>query len=177
MDLERFRPFLTTLARILLDAKLRSKFDASDIVQHTLMDAFRQLDKFRGSTDAELKAWLKTALLHDMLDLVAKFTGDGRNVDVEIPIHNSSRRLADWLSDPQTSPSSHAARKEEVVRLAEAFARLPEDQRTAVELHLIQEYSLKETAQRMGKSFGSVASLIHRGVEGLRKIFGGNGRA
>ncbi len=176
MDLEKFRPFLTTLARILLDAKLRSKLDASDVVQHTLMDAFRQLDNFRGSTDAELKAWLKRALLNDIQDQIRKFAGDGRNADLEIPIDNTSRRVAAWLSDSQTSPSLRAARKEEVVRLAEAFTRLPDDQRTAVELHLIQEYSLKETAERMGKSFGSVASLVHRGVEGLRKIFGGNGR-
>lgn len=176
MDLERFRPFLTTLARLLLDPRLRSKFDASDIVQHTLMDASRQLEQFRGSTDAELKAWLKKALLNDLHDHLRKFTGDGRNADLEIPLFNSSRRVADWLSDSQTSPSSRAARQEEALRLAEALARLPEDQRTAVELHLLQEHSLKETAERMGRSFGSVASLIHRGVEGLRREFGGAGR-
>lgn len=176
MDLERFRPFLTTLARLLLDPKLRSKLDASDVVQHTLLDAHRQRDAFRGSTEAELKAWLKRALLNDLHDQVRKFTADGRNADLEVPIYQSSRRLADWLSASGTSPSSHAVRREEVVRLAEAFARLPDDQRTAVELHLLQEYSLKETAERMGRSFGSVASLVHRGVEGLRKAFGGDGR-
>ncbi len=177
MDLERFRPFLTILARILLDPKLRSKIDASDVVQHTFMDVYRQLDKFRGKTDAELKAWLKRALLNDLHDLVRKFTCDARDADLETRIDNSRRRLADWLGDSQTSPSSHAARKEEIERLVEAIALLPEDQRTAVELHHIQEYSLKVTAERMGRSFSSVSSLVSRGVAEIRRTVGGTGRA
>lgn len=176
MDLERFRPFLTTLARLLLDPKLRSKFDAADVVQHTLMDACGKLDQFRGTTDAELKAWLKTTLLNDLQDQIRRFRGEGRNVELETPFENSSRRLIDWLSDSQTSPSGRVARKESVERLVEAIALLPEDQRTAVDVHLLQEYSLKETAERMGKSPSSVAALVHRGVEGLRKNMGGNGR-
>lgn len=175
MDLEQFRPSLRILARILIEPKLRSKFDASDVVQQTLMDAHKNYDQFRGKTEAELKAWLRQMLIHDLADELRKFGRDKRDAGLEIAIHNSACRTDAFLPGSQTSPSSGAARKEEAVRLADAVARLPEDQRNAVELHHLQEYSLEETAERLGKTLGSVASLIHRGVKELRTLLGGNG--
>ena len=172
MDLEQFRPALRILARILIEPKLRSKFDASDIVQQTMMDAHKNLAQFQGKTEAELKAWLRKMLIHDLADELRKFARDKRDAGLEVAIHTSSGRVASFLNVPQTSPSAGAARKEEAVRLADAVARLPDDQRDAIELHHLQEYSLEETARRMGRSLGSVASLIHRGIQGLRKILG-----
>ena len=177
MDLERFRPYLRILARVLVDPRLRSKLDASDVVQQTLMDAHKNRDQFRGGSEAEFQAWLRQMLVHDLADAVRALGRAKRDAALEVAIHDSSRRLDAWVTVTQTSPGSRAAREEEAVRLAEAVARLPEDQRTAVELHHLLEHSLQETAGLMGKTPGSVASLIHRGVKGLRGILGGNRHA
>ena len=50
---ERFRSYLLLLARVRLDPRLRPKFDASDVVQQTLLEAHRDLAQFRGRTVAE----------------------------------------------------------------------------------------------------------------------------
>jgi RNA polymerase sigma-70 factor (ECF subfamily) len=175
-DLEPFRPYLRILARILLDPRLRAKLGASDVVQQTLMDAHKNIEQFHGNTEAEMAAWLRQILVHDLADAVRALGRAKRDASLEVAIHDSSCRLDAWVAASQSSPSRRAGREEEAVRLAEAMARLPEDQRTAVELHKLLEYSLKETAERMGKTRGSVASLIVRGVKGLRKILGGNGQ-
>ncbi len=176
LALEPFRPYLRILARILLDPRLRAKLDASDVVQETLLGAHRNQDQFRGSTEAELAAWLRQMLVHDLADAVRALGRAKRDASLEVAIHDSACRIDAWVAASHSSPGTRAAREEEKVRLAEAVARLPEDQRTAVELHHLQEYSLHETAVMMGKSTPSVASLIHRGVNGLRQVLGGNGQ-
>jgi RNA polymerase sigma-70 factor (ECF subfamily) len=68
----------------------------------------------------------------------------------------------------QTSPSQRAARQEQLLRLAEALARLPEDQRMAVELHHLRGCAVAEVARRMGRSDGAVGALLVRGLKRLR---------
>jgi len=49
------------------------------------------------------------------------------------------------------------------------LARLPEDQRRAVELRHLQSLFLAETAVRMRRSVDTVVGLIHRGLRALRR--------
>ena len=170
LDLERCRAYLRSLALILMAPKLRSKMDASDLVQKTLLDAHRDRDQFAGKTEAELRAWLRKMLLHDLADELDRWGRGKRDVDVEVSI-DRTKRLADALRNPaQGTPSADAMKNEQALRLTDAISRLGDDQRRAVELHHLQEYSLEETAETMGRSFGSVASLIHRALAELRSL-------
>ena len=72
-DLERFRPFLYRQARRQLGSRLRRKLDAADIVQETLLKAHEKLKQFRGQTEAELAAWLRTILENTLAMAVRQF--------------------------------------------------------------------------------------------------------
>ena len=61
-------------------------------------------------------------------------------------------------------------------RLGEALARLPEDQRLAVELHHLEGRTLAETAEIMGRTRSAVASLVFRGLRNLRRMLDEGGR-
>jgi RNA polymerase sigma-70 factor (ECF subfamily) len=172
-DLERLRHYLRSLALLLIAPQLRAKLDASDVVQKTLLDAHRCLAQYRGTTEAELKAWLRQMLIHDLKDAIDKYARERHDVRLDGPIDVTTRRVRTWMDGAQSSPLSCVVRREEALRLADAMLRLAEDQRRAVELHHLQEYSLHETAERMGRTFGSVASLVHRGLLELRALMGG----
>jgi RNA polymerase sigma-70 factor (ECF subfamily) len=172
--MERFRDYLCLLARLHLDARLRSKLDPSDVAQEVLLKALGHQDDFRGQTDAERIAWLRQILVNTLADAARRFLqGEQRNVgreqSLEGALHASSARLDAWLADGQSSPGERAARHEELLRLAAALARLPVEQREAVELRHLHGLGVVEVARRMGRSRASVAGLLRRGLAALRQ--------
>jgi RNA polymerase sigma-70 factor (ECF subfamily) len=87
-------------------------------------------------------------------------------------LEQSSARLEGLLAADQTSPSGRVERQERLVRLADALAALPEDQRRAVELKHLHGLSLVEVATRMDRSVPAVAGLLQRGLRALRQDLG-----
>src|SRR5438874_1780252 len=82
-DLGRFLEYLHLLARLRLGPRLRAKVDPSDIVQETLMDAHKGWAKFRGSSEAELMAWLRQILAHNLADAAKAQKKAQRDVALE----------------------------------------------------------------------------------------------
>ena len=172
--LEEHRDYLRLLARLHLPPRLRSKLDPSDIVQRTFLKAHQNLERFRGQTAAELAAWLRRILANTLTDAVREFDGPERDVaherSLEQTIAASSARLDALLAGSGTSPSVGATREEDLARLATALAELPEDQRTAVELHHLQGCAVQEIAREMQRTEASVAGLLRRGLAQLREV-------
>ena len=91
---------------------------------------------------------------------------------LEDAIGESSARLESWLARDESTPGRKAARAEELLLLAVALASLPEDQRTAIELHHFQGLSVPEVAQQMNKTVASVTGLLYRGGKALWQRMG-----
>jgi RNA polymerase sigma-70 factor (ECF subfamily) len=171
---EDYRDYLHLLARLQLDPHLQGKIDPSDVVQQTLVKAHQARAQFRGHTDAEQGAWLRRILTNTLIDTARKYQ---RELDLQFSlerIQESSARLEAWLVSQQPSPSEVIDRQEQLLHLARALAQLPEDQRTAVELHHLREDSVADIARALGRSEASVAGLLRRGLKKLRELLGEN---
>ena len=168
--LERYRDYLHLLARLYLSPRLRSKLDPSDMVQETLLKASENQGQFRGQTDEQLAAWLRRILVNTMADALRAFGGPKRDVALEAALEESSSRIEALLGPTSSSPSAQAMRHEELACLAKALAQLPDDQRTAVELHHVQDWSVAEIAEHCGRSEAAVAGLLRRGLKKLREL-------
>jgi RNA polymerase sigma-70 factor, ECF subfamily len=169
--LARYRVYLRLLARLQLDPRLRSKLDPSDVVQQTLLKAHERHDQFRGETDAELAAWLRTILANTLTDAVRRGQArEGLQHSLEAAIEHSSMRLEAWLAATGSSPSEHAVRHEQLLQLSEALAQLPEDQQRAVELKHLQGFTVEAISQDMGRSKTAIGGLLRRGMKRLREL-------
>jgi DNA-directed RNA polymerase specialized sigma24 family protein len=87
-DLEQYRSYLKLLADLQLNPQLKVKEGASDIVQQTMLEAHRDLGGFRGKSDAELRAWLKTILTHNLLSVARHYRRDKRAAEREVSLQD-----------------------------------------------------------------------------------------
>ena len=130
--LEHFREYLRVLARLQIDPRLRRKLDPSDVVQETLLKAHERREQFRGTTDAELAAWLRQILANQLAEALRLYTRQARDVNLErsleAAVEESSARLEQWLAGEQTGPDRQVLRDEQLVRLGEALVGLAVEQ-------------------------------------------------
>jgi RNA polymerase sigma-70 factor (ECF subfamily) len=176
--LERYREYLLVLARVQLSPLLQGKVDPSDVVQETLLKAHENQGQFKGTSEAELAAWLRRILTNTMIDAGRRFSADGRDVGREFSleaIEQSSARLEALLAGSPSTPSQKGMHEERLVRLAAALEQLPEDQRRAVELHHLQGYKVEAVAGQLGRTKQAVGGLLRRGMSRLRQLLDKSG--
>ncbi|MFN4260814.1 MAG: sigma-70 family RNA polymerase sigma factor [Gemmataceae bacterium] len=173
LELDRFQSYLLLLARARLDRKVRGKIDPSDIVQQTMMEAHQAVESFRGENVAAQAAWLRQILARNLANAVRDLTREKRDVrrerSLQADLDESASRLEGWLAAEQSTPSQQAQRHERALRLAQALADLPEQQRKAVVLRHFQGCSLAEIADELATTTAAVTGLLHRGLKNLRK--------
>lgn len=172
-DLERYRSWLCLLARMQVEGRYQAKFDPSDVVQQTMLEAVRAWDDFRGQTDAERAAWLRQILAHVLLREIRRFAGTKRRdlkreISLEQSLAESSLRLGAVLAASGSSPSARLDRQEQELRLADALARLPDDYRQVILLRNVEGLSHEEVARRMDRGQGAVRMLWVRALARLR---------
>lgn len=173
-EVENYRDYLRLLTRLQLNPRMRSKVDESDVVQQAILEAHKCRTQFRGNTEADRLAWLRT-ILANMLARFGRHFSTGardlkreRSLDADFAL--SSSKLQCLLTADQTSPSGRAVRGEEMVLLASALNLLNDDQRRAIELHHLQGVTVTDVAELMGRSRQAVAGLLFRGLKRLREL-------
>lgn len=170
--LEPYRRYLLVLASVHLDPSLRGKLDPADVVQQTLVRAITALPELRSPAPATLTVWLRQILASELADTLKHFHRDKRDIhrerSIEADLERSASGMVAWLAADQTSPSTRAVRDEQMLRLADALAELPETMREVVVLKHCQGWTASQIADRLGKSVPAVASLLRRGMEQMR---------
>lgn len=171
--LERFRTYLSFQIRKIVDPRLKNHLDLSGIVNQSLVEAWRTMERIRDWNDQQKRAWLNTILnrnLRDELDKVHAACRDiRRQRSLDEAVANSSARLVHVLVADQSSPSEHVAHRQQDLRLAEAIERLPEDQREALILQRWHQWSLAQIAEHLGRSQPAIAGLLHRALKQLKE--------
>ena len=163
---ERYRDYLHLLARLQVPARLRSRLDASDVVQLTLLEAHRA-EPFAHLGSAARMAFLRRALANNLADLARHHDAGVRDVGRELEA--SSARLEGLLVADQSSPSRRVSREEELLSLAAALMTLPEEQRLAVEMKHLRGMTVADVAAEMGRTETAVGGLLRRGLAKLRE--------
>ncbi|MCA9211945.1 MAG: sigma-70 family RNA polymerase sigma factor [Planctomycetales bacterium] len=172
--LQDCRDYLLLVSNKRLSPELVGKVGASDMVQETFVSAGRHFGAFEGSTKAELLAWLRQILVHQLTDVHRRFVStQKRNVYRETTEAGNQGRgslldVADPLSE---TPSSHAMHNETSHMLQRAIDQLPDRSRLVIELRHREHLSFEEVAERLGVSPAAARQLWARTITKLRKQF------
>jgi RNA polymerase sigma-70 factor (ECF subfamily) len=144
----------------------RDARDAEDLVQDTVLAAYRFFDRFEAGSNC--KAWLFKILTNTFINKYRRKVREreihDRLVDDEAPslISEESRAVA---RDPERF-LSHGLLSDDVRRALDA---VPSDYRMAVVLCDLEEFSYKEIAEIMDCPVGTVMSRLHRGRRLLQR--------
>jgi RNA polymerase sigma-70 factor, ECF subfamily len=169
--LEGCRGYLLHVAERELDPALRAKGGASDLVQQTFLEAQRDFAHFHGDTEAELLAWLKHLLRHNLGKFARAYRDtQKRGVGRETPLEadGSSAERGGGLAADTPTPSGLAMQRERDEALERALERLPEDYRRVITLRYREERSFEEIGQLMQRSADAARKLWARAVERLQ---------
>jgi RNA polymerase sigma-70 factor (ECF subfamily) len=175
--LQRSRKFLSLLARNQIGQRLQGKADASDLVQEALLEVHRHFPQFRGTTEAEYAAWLRSILAGLVANHVRRFLGtkqrDARlEQALSTEMNNSSCVIVRELDAAISSPSEQVARQEDSQRLRRALDSLPEHYRQVITLRHIDGLPFATVAEQMGRTVDSVEKLWVRALARLREALG-----
>jgi len=129
-----------------------------DLAQETFVRAYRALPGFDGSGSARLSTWLLTI-------------GTRVAIDVRRKSNRSKAYLLEVLqSAPPAGPATPEhlfARRELIGAIQRAAGELPEHQRVAFVLSEFHDFSLREIAEALGISEGTVKTRLFRARQKL----------
>ncbi len=175
---DRYRNLVRMTLRSQISAELRSKVDASDLLQETFLTASRSVAEFAGQDPETFVRWLQVIAARRVADAYRRyFDFEKRDLRKEVPLDQllarsdrSAAALVDQLADSASGPLSVAHRHEQALRLADALATLPEHYREVLQLRYLEERPLNEIAKMLGRTKGATAMLLARAIEKLREI-------
>jgi RNA polymerase sigma-70 factor (ECF subfamily) len=136
---------------------------AEDIVQEAFLSLWRsgaRYDRSRGS----VRSWVLSVVRNRAIDVFRKDSVHrGRDV--------SDEGLADRLASPADTPVE-AQRRDEAVRVRDALAELPDDQRQVVELAYFGGFTHSQIAELLTLPAGTVKGRMRLGLTKLRVSLG-----
>ena len=132
--------------------RLQNWADAEDCFQNTFIKLFHKSPDFEN--EIHLKAWLIRVAVNECHNYIVK----NRRI---LPLDSLARMPADWREN------EHDA--------SWALMRTEPKYREALYLYYCEQYKVNEIAEIMGKNPNTVKTLLKRGRDQLKKIYGGDG--
>ena len=132
--------------------------DAGDLVQDTLLKAFRFFDKFEKGTNA--KAWLFQILKNSFINNYRKNSREPNRVDYDDVQNFYESIKADEVKTNHYENDAFSDVLDD--EIAHALSLLPDDFRTIVFLSDIEAYTYEEISDFMDCPIGTVRSRLHR---------------
>jgi RNA polymerase sigma-70 factor, ECF subfamily len=157
--LEACRDYLRLVARRGRWANGGGRPATSDLVQGTVVDAWRQFSNFQGRTPGQLRAWLRAILIH------ASLKASRRPNEAQI----GSGREVGAATAPGSSPSQAAQKKDAGEALDAAIEGLMDRHRAIIRMRIWEQLSFGEIGERLGVSEDGARMLYGRAIAKLRE--------
>jgi RNA polymerase sigma factor (sigma-70 family) len=136
----------------------RSEEEAQDVLQEAFINAFRNLDKYRG--DATFGAWLKRIVVNKAINALNKKKHESIPDDEKWDVAEA---------EPQVEYGDELT----VERVKRGIEQLPDGYRSVLSLYLLEGYDHQEIAEIMGITESTSKSQLNRAKSKLRELLTG----
>jgi RNA polymerase sigma-70 factor (ECF subfamily) len=133
---------------------------AEDVVHDVFVSFAQSGARFR--LHGSLRAYLATCVVNRIRDRMRARKRQGQTLDAEMPLESDF--------DP---PDGRLLSDERSRLVARALARLPDEQRETIALHLSGQLKLREIARLQGVPLTTVRGRYRHGIDRLRSILNG----
>ncbi|HEX5159366.1 MAG TPA: RNA polymerase sigma factor [Ktedonobacterales bacterium] len=167
------RPRLLRLARL----RGAPPDAAEDVVQETLLEAWRCLDRLYDPTGID--RWLDEICRNVCRRYARKQATDQRHLALTASADDEEQRASetltlDNLADSETDDPIEALNRQDMALLLDqALGLLPGNAREVVELCYLRELPQREATDRLGLSLSALEARLHRARRQLRALFNG----
>jgi RNA polymerase sigma-70 factor, ECF subfamily len=174
---DQYRDQLRRMVELRLDPRLRTRLDASDVVQEAFLDVARDLDAYLADPKLSPLLWLRLHVGRRLTTLHRQHLGTRmRDAGLEISLYQgalpqaSSAALASMILGRHTSPTQAAQRAERMLRVQEALNSLDPIDREILALRHFEELGRAEAAQVLGISQEAGAKRYFRALKRLKDV-------
>ncbi len=157
--LEACRDYLQLVVRRGRWSRPAGQSATSDLIQETIVGAWRNFSRFQGRTPAQLRGWMRAILVHASLNARRR----------RLEAHIESGGAAGDLPGSATSPSQAVAKNASQAALDAALADLPQRSRMAIRLRLWDRRSFAEIGAELGISEDAARMTFGRALAKLRE--------
>ena len=155
-DVDGFHQVLKSLHGFILGiARAVNQAGAEDSAQEAQLVLLSKFQQFRGSTDAELKGWIRVIVCNLCFARMRRKTATPPTNECE-PVATTK------------SPSQVLRTEEENRNLVALLGTLSDDERSAVMFRHCENWSIEEIAAELDRSPSAIGGLLRRGMEKLR---------
>lgn len=153
---------------------LRSRTDAEDVAQESLVRAWRFFGGFHGG---DARAWLLQIVRNTSYTWLEKNRASDMSTEFDENLHGDRSFVAGAAGIEPVTPETAAIAADERERLTRALESLPPRSREVLVLRELEGYSYKEIAAIVSMPIGTVMSTLARAREKLQSILSSAQRA
>ena len=161
-DTESFHEIVTKYDTRIMTLTLQiaqNKEDAEDIYQETFIKVYKNLSKFRFESD--IYTWIYRIAVNTAYNYNRKHS----KIKVVEPKEDDGYDLLDWVFDPQSNEEN---REDLIMAINQSLLKLSHQQRVVFILKHLQQLKIKDIANILDLSEGTVKKYLFRAMEKLR---------
>jgi RNA polymerase sigma factor (sigma-70 family) len=146
----------------------KNREDAEDALQESLLSAYVHLKEF--DERASFSTWLTRIAINSALMILRK-KRQSRELSMDGSADGSVNAVQWEVPDTAPNPEKVYGQSERAVILQRAIRELRPSIRAVIEIHQLQEHSMKETAGQIGISVGATKARLFQAKMALRKKY------
>lgn len=154
---------LLGLIRLRMGPQLRARMESGDLLNATMLRAFRSFDSLEARNTSSLMAWLARVAESEIRDEADRLHAQRRDAAKEVAIDSNLAELAARIR----SQTSRLMLSESRLRLERALGELSDEHREVILLRRYEELGFKDIGERLGKSPDACRMLLARAMTAL----------